>query len=541
MLILPLEPTDDRARPAFKDIASCTRWLGQFQLTNLQQAHGVLSQELDEFNRYPMQGLERWRTLELLRETVALIQADYAKKLLAKKLPLSAEEFLILAAILNLWQQMVTGYQRCLQGLLAGDKQLTQYGALLCQRCMVYSELQIAEQLRSGYEVNSRIWQQLHALYLFSEEQGFQHKPVSDELKGKDYAVTCHTIYIKILLTCYARPEELTRSQLQLLERWLIQWSAIITVESDYTLSQGDALPLALDMSGSQGLQALRQSNPSPASNMRYLPMLPLSKLLRVKTVLLQQGQSPQQLELGDAGSSADCIELLTRLHQNWCEESNDYAPGVSLPQAQLCAGVEEIYARIANKHFKPLSKNAGVDTAESKQIATFGRVLSEDKRHDLADSDLALETWILEQGSMFSARLMREGMAGMRLGANQIVAVRTENNPAFMLGTLSWVRVKQTGHLSVGVRYLPGMVQTIVINGTGINTGASNKSVAALLLPAVPTLKIPTSLVLPRGWFEPGRIIEMVRADHTKANVKLELSVDKGADYERVSYTLLT
>ena len=84
MLTLPLDPTDDRADPAFKDTASCTQWLGQLQLTNLHAAHGVMRMQLEEFNRYPMRGLERLNTLELLRETVGYVQGDYAKKLIAK-------------------------------------------------------------------------------------------------------------------------------------------------------------------------------------------------------------------------------------------------------------------------------------------------------------------------------------------------------------------------------------------------------------------------------------------------------------------------
>ena len=88
MLTLPLEPTDDRADPIFKDKAGCVAWLAQFQLTNLQQAHSQLLTQLTAFNLYPMPGLERFYTLETLRETLAHIQEDMAKKLIAKALPL---------------------------------------------------------------------------------------------------------------------------------------------------------------------------------------------------------------------------------------------------------------------------------------------------------------------------------------------------------------------------------------------------------------------------------------------------------------------
>ena len=89
MLTLPLEPTDDRANPLFKDAAGCTKWLGQLQLTNLQLAHSLLFTQVNELNRYPMRGLERLNTMELLRETIGYVQDDYAKKLIAKPLPLN--------------------------------------------------------------------------------------------------------------------------------------------------------------------------------------------------------------------------------------------------------------------------------------------------------------------------------------------------------------------------------------------------------------------------------------------------------------------
>ena len=66
MLTLPLDPTDDRAKPAFTDSATCAKWLAQLQLTNLHQAHATLRAQLDELNRYPMRGLERMQLLPQL-------------------------------------------------------------------------------------------------------------------------------------------------------------------------------------------------------------------------------------------------------------------------------------------------------------------------------------------------------------------------------------------------------------------------------------------------------------------------------------------
>ena len=69
----------------------------------------------------------------------------------------------------------------------------------------------------------------------------------------------------------------------------------------------------------------------------------------------------------------------------------------------------------------------------------------------------------------------------------------------------------------------------------TGINVKESEKYASAFLLPPVPALQIPASVVLPIGWFMPKRIIEM----HTdmSQNLKLTALVERGMDFERVSF----
>ena len=49
--------------------------------------------------------------------------------------------------------------------------------------------------------------------------------------------------------------------------------------------------------------------------------------------------------------------------------------------------------------------------------------------------------------------------------------------------------------------------------------------------------LRIPASLVMPRDWFLAGREIDLTLADRSKQKVKLGISVERGVDYERVSF----
>ncbi len=538
MLTLPLEPTDDRAKPLFKDAASCTKWLSQLQLTNLQQAHSVLLTQLDELNRFPMPGLERLHVLELLRETVGFVQDDYAKKLIAKPLPLNDSELMIFVSIVQLWQALVLGYQRCLQAYMNGDKKLANQGALLCQRCLLYSGLAIFEYLRTGYEFNAKLWHQLHALYAFAEEQGLQQIEVPDKLSVMQPKSSCHSIYVKTLLACYARPAELTRSQLQLLDYWLAMWSNTISMERSFAVSAGDAQPLAVDLKGTFGLQGARQVEHS--DSMRYLAMVPLSKLLRVKTVLLQQGKNPQSLELGDRCSAGECIEFLTFLHHHWCEDrslrASERKPVAH--EARLCYKPEGVYAYVSGKSFRQPEGEASVAMTARQQIETYGHVLHKTDEGAFREMGFPLETWNFENESILGARLSRTDSIGGRLSCNQMIALRPSDADVFILGVISWAGVTLSGKLQIGVRYQPGMPEAVSVKKTGVNVADNQKYVPAFLLPAVAAIKVQPSLIIPRDWFETGRIIEIVAPGKDRQIVRMGFSIERGLDYERISFT---
>ena len=545
MLTLPLEPTDDLADPAFKDETSCSKWLAQLQLTNLQPAHSQLFIQLNEFNRYPMRGLDRLNTLERLRETIGYVQDNYAKKLIAKPLPLNESEMTVFVAIVQLWQALVLGYQRCLQAYIAGDKLLVNQGALLCHRCLLYSGLAIFEHLRCGYEFDLKLWHQLHELYSFAEKNELQLAEVPDSLNTIQPRGSCESIYVKTLLACYARPAELNRFQLQLLDGWLSEWSTTVTVERSYTRSRGDAQPLATDLASTHGLLPIKSVTHN--ETMRYIAMVPLSKLLRVKTILMQQGQTPQHQKLGDNCIGNDCIEFLTFLHQCWCENRNTRS-GDRHPVAhptRLCHKLENIYAHLSGHPFKQHGTYAVKENSSRKKTESLGKVSNDAPDQALVEKGFPLEAWQVENESILGARLTREDMAGGRLSCNQLVAFHPIDATASILGVTAWVlgiskwvNVARTGHLRIGVRYLPGAAVAVRI--AAADSADTDKYLPALLLQEVPELKSPPSLILERGCFQPDRLVKIEHMNAEIQQIKLGFCVERGVDFERVSFTLV-
>lgn len=538
--MLSLEPTDDLAKPAFKDAASCTKWLSQLQLTNLSLAQSTLRAQIDEFNRYPMRGKDRLQTLEALREPVAVIQSDYAKRLAGKKLPLTVEEYTSLVVLTNVWESMLNGYLRCLQSSEAGDRSLSSDAALLSQRSLYYCGLLLSQFLRMGYEPDGRSWQHFHTIYAHIEEQGLHLQAVADKFNHKGGAVSCRTLYVKLLLQHRARLLGLSRNQWFIVDRWLENWSETFSLEPRCTMTREDAPPLAVDLAGAHGFVPVYRA--TSAASMRYMAMVPLSKLMRVKIILLQQGQSPKQMELGDELGNKECLDLLNRLHHCWCGHRNESLADESrdAPVVQMVHGIENIYAHFARKPFKPPRSDSIAEKEAQRQIETFGRVLDATDRHNLVELGFVGEEWNAEEDTLLQASLLRRTTVGDRLGLNQIVCIFKPDAAGSKLGVITTVSVTRAGQLYVALRYLPGNPQAVIVRSTAHENLLSGAA-AALLLPEISKLHIPASLILPRDWFGSGRKLEISLPNNRKQGVTLGISVEKGNDYERVGFTLET
>jgi hypothetical protein len=89
-------------------------------------------------------------------------------------------------------------------------------------------------------------------------------------------------------------------------------------------------------------------------------------------------------------------------------------------------------------------------------------------------------------------------------------------------------------------VRYLPGAAEPVSMKATGINPTVSGRYVPAFILPAIQALKIPASLVIPRDWYQPDRVVEVLHLNGEAQDVKMGFSVERGLDYERVSFSLV-
>src|SRR3954470_14669182 len=91
------------AAPEFGDALACKSWLEHVPLANVAEAQHQLLAQVTEFNRFPCTAVMRLEVLEALREAVAFVQIEQAKRFTNRALPMAEAEAAVFDETTALW------------------------------------------------------------------------------------------------------------------------------------------------------------------------------------------------------------------------------------------------------------------------------------------------------------------------------------------------------------------------------------------------------------------------------------------------------
>ncbi len=518
------------AHPEFKDSSACAAWLQSLPLINTGPSHARLLGQLGELNGCEVAPAERLKILELLREPVAFVQAEQAKKFVGRPVPLSKQEREVFHAVNALWDALSQGYQRCLQTVADGVSGPSGFVALACQRVLWCIEQKMVDYYEAYHELDDVIWRLLHRAYALAEERGVADGKVAHPVHKGKVETSCVETYAHALLLNLANPNEQTPRQIALVSRWLDLWAGKASIMR--TPPEEDA-PVFIDLASGTGASRSAASGDA----IRFLEIGGIGKSVRKRVSLLRQGESPAALGLGEDVAASAAESLLVLLYRQWCEDkhSRAHARRSSSGTAQVCIGMGAIHYYVTGKPFRQQGESTGLSQIQHEELATFGRVTSRQEEEPVGGAIFPLETWQIKDESLSGMRLERLDPAAVsRLVLDQLLAFRPADAKGFLLSTVRWLSASAELELRAGVHAFPGMPAGIAFRAAGAS-GPKDPFLPALMLPAVAALHSPDTLVLPLGWFKPKRVIEL-RIDRSQ-EVRLSAVVERGADFERVSF----
>jgi cyclic-di-GMP-binding protein len=518
------------ASPEFTDGASCAAWLAELPLVNVAPSQIRLLDQLQEMNRFNLPPAERLKVLEALREPVYFVQAEQIKKLANKPLPLTQVERGIFGHVVDLWQELLTGYQRCLVSAVEGK--LEGQAALICQRGLDCVASSMFDHCRVCHAFPDAYWLALHQLYRHVEEAGESATAVGDSVKKTD--VSCAEVYVRALLFMLADPSAQQQKQRMQIQGWLERWAQRVPLRR--TPPEDKSLPpLLLDFSAAAG--AYREADAGGRSASRWLDISELARTLKKSVVLLRKGEPPASLGLGEDCAMPGVEQLLVLLFRLWCEGKNarmQTRRSVS-GKAKVCGTLASIHFHISGgKTFRQPGHATELTRRQHDEIAAFGHTSTRLEEAFIEAGGYATEEWLLQEESLSGLRILRPATsAGGRYVHTQLIAVRPADAKNFLVGVVRWLRSDEDDGLHAGVHIVPGVPKAVAVRPTGLNA-QSEKFIPALYCPPLPALAAPASLILPPGWYRPKRVLEV----YTDASELLLLSgvIERGSDFERVA-----
>jgi len=491
----------------------------------------------------PNQHLE---VLEAARGLAAAVQAELSRCYTAHPLPPDSLENEILERVAGLWRSLSRSYARIARAD-AQEGTLEDQRALLAQRRTYYAGQALLEYYRAHRSVPTGYWAEVHECLADAEHAGVARIRVADPLNDVWKAQSPMEAHIAILLTDLANPYGRSERQLGWVCRWAQRFAPYCALDTNTEAPKPTVY--GLDLNADHGLRPLGLQSPSPS--LRRFDGSKLASQIQAVLAQFKQGVQPASLGLGDDCPLDACSRLLLSLYRPW----GLAAAGRRFPRRgshgglDVCSDWLAIGFHVHGGVFEqPRASTYTMGSGIRKDISllTFGERapkapdsdFSEMRRQREAEKlGFVCERWEVLDQSVGGFRIQQRPRAE-RLEHHQLVGLRPQDGDCFLLGHISWLMFRADGCLEAGVHVLTGVPRVIAARPLALHAGLRDPYLQAFMLPATPALRTGTSIVLPAGWFQPSRVLEVHNTESGEnEQIRLGKLLLRGTNFDQASF----
>ena len=311
---------------------------------------------------------ERATIAEVLRDLIAYLHTELARRYAGKGQPAVDREFEAADHAIALWQGLWEQYSACLKPLLEGDPELAGVKPKILQRGVYVGKQLVLVHGLARRTVPKAVWHELHAYFRLAEMLECAVTAVSDNLTPNAVGISCYSTYSHALLLGLADPCAMTVKQIELTDRWLSMWSRKIFPYARQRETEGPVV--LVDLDGDTGAMLVPGVPKEATDSLRYGYPGKLATSVRGRLKRLQTGANPAELQLGHDCSAEQCTTLLGHLDARWYQlprRATDAPPA----NVELCAGgLSAGYFRVGGLTFDRKDPARQMSAEESQPVA---------------------------------------------------------------------------------------------------------------------------------------------------------------------------
>jgi len=510
------------------DAESAKRWAHGLPLTNVALVCDTVQGQLRALTAAHFSARERATIAEVLRDLIAYLHTELARRYAGKGQPAVDREFEAAEQAIALWQGLWEQYSACLKPLLEGDPGLAGVKPKILQRGLYVGKQLVLVHGLARRTVPAPVWHELHAYYRLAEMLECAVTAVSDNLMPNAVGISCYSTYSHALLLGLADPCAMSVKQIELTDRWLAMWARKVFPYAQQRESEGPVI--LIDLDGGNGATLAAGGGSEPVESRRFGYPGKLATSVRGRLKRLQSGANPAELQLGHDCSAEQCTTLLGHLDARWYQlpRQSSAAPASAV---ELCAGgVPAAFFRVSGRSFERKEAEGRLSFQEMQQMHALGTIADHDPGRESAERDWPWERW---QGAYAwrDAALARASDSRHRWSLEQLAVARCEGH--VRLGCTTRVALGAPDELAISLRLWSGSPKAVTLLPLSA-AGSESTVLPAILLDETPDDK--ACLVLPARTFNPSRVLRSV-GPGPERRFRLTRLLQRGIDFERAAF----
>ncbi|MFC4159314.1 hypothetical protein [Chitinimonas lacunae] len=497
-----------RARDEAPGGPSATRMMADLPRNEALQALVEIVRELAELNRNPKVSLkERIRTVLYFDDKAQPVTRLLTRVYREIEHIEGVSPRQVLPGLLACWQEMAAAYKLCLkQHAEAPSRQFIPQAELATLRALYYYSLQAKWAYLRYFEVDPRVWRNMHRLYQVAESGGFLDAPIQ-RFPDEPFDVTVRHSYLRTMLLWLTDPDRRRPEQIWLIDDWLIGWTDRIKIEK--VIRPRDQL-FAINLDDTKPPIKLRRN--MVGERYRYFTTEGLSAHLAQLAKDAYQGQFAP--ELGDLppGQEIAVAQLLADLAELWSREGQMRSrrherSGASQRTVEVVHGLGSI-SRLFDSHTIELREGSGQSTPEFEEWAV---------------DDESAVGW----GANYKARF------DDHLTVGELIAMKPEPGHKLSVGIVRRVNKTRENRVKVGVEKFGGQPVVVVLEAP------DQPTVVALYSADAPQAQGQRCLLVSRDCYAPQRDLTLI-AGHKRYRIRLGPPLEELPEYTLCGFSVL-
>lgn len=481
------------------------KWLASLPLLNVAEGGRKLYTALTTYNRIDIDPDTRLELLELLRVPIQHIVLELQKQYVGLPLPLPDKSKTAAQQHFEFQMELAYGYKHVLLARHGSVQASMDDVALPLERAIYHLTQVLLASYLSYSPCPANCWHEVHRLYAEAERLGVTEFEIDEPLNTVFGKNTVAQAYKHALLLDLGDPYHLPSRMIVKIDQYLDCYAGMATLHRTVERVEPNCqflIDLESDRAG-----ILYSSDTVLDQSPRYhlLNTVELARRIHFQLKHLQDGLAAPCNSLPDDFYQSGGQEMLRRLINVWgVNPKRTFRRNArSNLKLDVIVGLDAICFWLnGGRRFVPSGDTIGPFLQVTK-LNAFEKARGEAEHP--AEYDYV--AWDIKDDSAGGMSLQKNGSLRRRVKVGDLVAGRVVGSNAWTVSAVRWIKSANPSSVEMGIQRLapsaiPAMIK--VFN----DDNQESDFLPALMLPAIPALREPPTLVTPRNVHRSQRVI---------------------------------